>query len=66
MSLTIPMVRGEYLHMHARYFSPEFKNMYKLHDKIHNGYIYCMVKKRYVWTKISGNFRIQIVVIMLN
>ena len=43
--LTTPMVRAEYLRIQKRYFSPEFKNMNKLHDKVHKDYIYCKVKK---------------------
>ena len=43
--LTTPMVRAEYLRIHKRYFSPEFKSIYKLQDKIHQDYIYCKVKK---------------------
>ena len=43
--LTTPMVQAEYLCIHKRYFSPEFKSMYQLHDKIHKDYIYCKVKK---------------------
>ena len=43
--LATPMVKAEYLRTHKRYFSPEFTNTYKLHDKMHNGYIYCKVKK---------------------
>ena len=43
--LTTPMVRAEYLRIHKRYYLPEFKSMYKLHDKVHKDYIYCKVKK---------------------
>ena len=44
--LTTPMEEAEYLRIHKKYFSTEFKNAYKLHDKIHtDDYIYCKVKK---------------------
>ena len=39
------MIRAEYLRIHQRYFSTEFKDTYNLNNKIHNNYIYCRVKK---------------------
>ena len=44
--LTTPMDRKEYLRIHSKYFSSQFRDSYKLHDKIHSdGYIYCRIKK---------------------
>ena len=45
--LATPMIRAEYLQIHQRYFSTEFKDTYNLNNKIHNDYIYCRVKKAY-------------------
>ena len=41
-----PMDRPEYLRIHKKYFSNEFRDLHKLHNKIHHdGFIYCKVKK---------------------
>ena len=40
------MDRPEYLQILKKYFSSKFRDLYKLHDKIHHdGFIYCKVKK---------------------
>ncbi len=40
------MARAEYLHIPAKYFSPEFRQIYDLHGKIHSdGYVYCRIIK---------------------
>ena len=37
------MTRAEYLQIHKRYFSSEFKDKYNLNNKIHNEYIYIYI-----------------------
>ena len=44
--LRTSMERLEYIRIHSKYFSDDFKKEYNFQDKIHtNGYIYCSIKK---------------------
>jgi hypothetical protein len=43
--LATPMVRYEYMRIKADLIPEEFKQQYKLHDKIHNGYVYCKIRR---------------------
>ena len=43
--LTTPMVRYEYMRIKAELIPEEFKQQYKLHDKMYKGYIYCEIRQ---------------------
>jgi hypothetical protein len=43
--LATPMERYEYMRIKADLIPDEFKDTYKLHNKIHNGYVYCEIRR---------------------
>ena len=45
MYLQTPMDRYEYMRIKADLVPEEFKQQYKLHDKIHNGYVYMEIRR---------------------
>jgi hypothetical protein len=45
MYLQTPMDRYEYMRIKANLVPDEFKDLYKLHDKIHNGFIYMEIRR---------------------
>ena len=43
--LTTQMGTVEYMRIPTKHFPQDIMKKYKLHDKIHNGHIYCRIKK---------------------
>jgi hypothetical protein len=43
--LATPMERYEYMRIKADLIPDDFKTHYNLHDKVHNGYVYCEIRR---------------------
>ena len=43
--LATPMARFEYMRIKVELILEEFKQQYKLHDKVYKGYIYCEIRQ---------------------